>query len=78
VTQVSVVAFKKGSLEVKSHAWDRSLGGRDFDEALFDHYCTEFKAKFKIDVKTNAKAAFKLRTAAEKVSWCFKQLVFVS
>lgn len=29
---MSVVALKKGGLQVKSHAWDRNLGGRDFDE----------------------------------------------
>ena len=33
--QVSIVAFKRGGLDVRAHAWDRNLGGRDFDEALF-------------------------------------------
>jgi hypothetical protein len=52
---------------VKSHAWDRNLGGRDFDEVLFDHFCAEFMEKFKLDVRPNAKACFKLRLALEKV-----------
>ena len=51
-----------------AHAWDRNLGGRDFDEVLFDHFCEEFGAKHKIDIKSNARASFRLRLACEKVS----------
>ncbi len=65
--QVSIVAFKKGQLRVLSHAWDRNLGGRDFDEVLFNHFCAEFGAKHKIDIKSNARASFRLRQACEKV-----------
>lgn len=65
--QVSIVAFKKGQLQVKSHAWDRNLGGRDFDEVLFEHFCKEFMEKNKLDVKSNAKACFKLRLQLEKM-----------
>ena len=36
--QVCVVALKKGQLEVLSNAWDRDLGGRDFDKVLFEHF----------------------------------------
>lgn len=53
---------------IKSHAWDRNLGGRDVDELLCDHFADEFKKKFKIDIKSNKKASFKLRVAVEKVS----------
>ena len=66
--QVSIVAFKKGKLQVLSHAWDRNLGGRDFDEVLFDHFCDEFGGKHKIDIKSNARASFRLRMACEKAS----------
>lgn len=66
-TQVSIVAFKKGQLQVKTHSWDRSLGGRDFDEVLFNYFSEEFKEKTKQDVMTNAKAAFKLRLQCEKL-----------
>lgn len=65
--QVSVVAFKKGQLKVLSHAWDRDLGGRDFDMVLFDHFCAEFKDKYKIDVKSNKKASFRLMLAIDKL-----------
>lgn len=37
-TQVCVVALKKGQLQVLSNAWDRDLGGRDFDHVLFEHF----------------------------------------
>ncbi|KAK9813890.1 hypothetical protein WJX73_003481 [Symbiochloris irregularis] len=65
--QVSVVAFKKGQLQVLSHAWDRNLGGRDFDEVLFEHFVKEFDAKHKLDIKSNARASFRLRVACEKM-----------
>ncbi|KAL3152123.1 hypothetical protein ABBQ32_001221 [Trebouxia sp. C0010 RCD-2024] len=69
--QVSIVAFTKGKLQVLAHAWDRNLGGRDFDEVLFDHFCEEFGAKHKIDIKSNARASFRLRLACEKMKKVF-------
>ncbi len=65
--QVSIVAFKKGKLEVLAHAWDRNLGGRDFDEVLFDYFVKEFGDKYKIDIRSNPRASFRLRMACEKV-----------
>ncbi|KAJ9519756.1 hypothetical protein QJQ45_013439 [Haematococcus lacustris] len=65
-TQVSVVSLKKTGLHMRSHAWDESIGGREFDEMLFDHFNAEFKAKHKIDIRTNKKAAFKLRVQCGK------------
>ncbi|AQL09836.1 Cell growth defect factor 2 [Zea mays] len=50
-----------------SHAYDRSLGGRDFDEALFKHFATKFKEEYKIDVYQNARACLRLRVACEKL-----------
>lgn len=61
------MALKKGQLKILSNAWDRNLGGRDFDEALFRHFAEEFKQKTKLDVLTNAKACFRLRNSCEKV-----------
>ncbi|KAK5237082.1 adenyl-nucleotide exchange factor sse1, partial [Cryomyces antarcticus] len=52
----SIVEFKKGELAVKSTAYDRHFGGRNFDKALVDHFAKEFKEKFKIDINENAKA----------------------
>ncbi|KAJ1943083.1 adenyl-nucleotide exchange factor sse1, partial [Kickxella alabastrina] len=39
---VSVVAFKKGELKVRSVACDRTVGGRSFDKALLDHFIAVF------------------------------------
>ena len=61
------MSLKKSGMQIRSHAWDKNLGGRDFDEALYDHFCVEFQAKNKIDIRSNKKASFKLRTAVEKV-----------
>jgi heat shock protein 4 len=65
--QVSIVSFRKGGLAVRCHTWDRDLGGRDIDELLFDHFCKEFQARFKIDVRSNAKASFKLRSQCQRL-----------
>ena len=61
------MGFKKGQLRVLSHAWDRNLGGRDLDNALFEYFAQEFQEKYKLDVRTNARASFRLRMACEKV-----------
>jgi len=63
----TVVEFKKGELAVKSSAWDRHFGGRYIDQALSDHFCKEFKEKYKIDVKENGKARFRLAAGVEKL-----------
>ncbi|KAJ1965500.1 adenyl-nucleotide exchange factor sse1 [Dipsacomyces acuminosporus] len=64
---VSVVAFKKGELKVKSVAYDRNIGGRSFDKALLDHFIEVFNEKYKIDIRTNNKAQVRLRAACEKL-----------
>ncbi|PIN04454.1 Molecular chaperones HSP105/HSP110/SSE1, HSP70 superfamily [Handroanthus impetiginosus] len=65
--QVCIAAFKKGQLKILAHAFDRSLGGRDFDEALFQHFVAKFKDEYKIDVNQNARACLRLRAACEKL-----------
>ncbi|GER44161.1 heat shock protein 70 [Striga asiatica] len=65
--QVCIAAFKKGQLKILSHSYDRSLGGRDFDEALFQHFAAKFKDEYKIDVYQNARACLRLRAACEKL-----------
>ncbi|KAI8529533.1 hypothetical protein RHMOL_Rhmol12G0232200 [Rhododendron molle] len=65
--QVCIAGFKKGQLKILAHSFDRSLGGRDFDEALFQYFVAKFKEKYKIDVYQNARACLRLRTACEKL-----------
>lgn len=66
-TQVSVASFESGCMKILSHASDRSLGGRDFDEILFNYFASQFKEQYKIDVYTNVKASIRLRAACEKL-----------
>ena len=63
----SIVEFKKGELAVKSTAYDRHFGGRNFDKALVDHFAKEFKEKYKIDIYSNPKAVVRVAAAAEKM-----------
>jgi heat shock protein 4 len=63
----SIVEFRKGELNVKSTAYDRHFGGRNFDRALTEHFANEFKQNFKIDVRTHAKAWSRTLAAAEKM-----------
>ncbi|KAM0933439.1 putative Heat shock protein 70 family [Dioscorea sansibarensis] len=65
--QVCIAGFKKGQLKILSHAYDRSLGGRDFDDALFKHFAAKFRDEYKIDVYQNARACLRLRAACEKL-----------
>ncbi|KAJ1260430.1 hypothetical protein BS78_10G231600 [Paspalum vaginatum] len=65
-TQVAVVAFDGSGMKVLSHGFDADLGGRDFDEVLFEHFAEEFGERYKIDVKGNVKASMRLRAACEK------------
>ncbi|KAF9347249.1 adenyl-nucleotide exchange factor sse1 [Mortierella sp. AD094] len=64
---VSVVSFIKGQLTVKSRAFDRHFGGRDFDRMLVDHFAAQFKTKYGIDVKSNGKALIRLMAGCEKL-----------
>ncbi|KAK5112367.1 Heat shock protein hsp88 [Meristemomyces frigidus] len=63
----SICEFRKGELKVISTAWDRHFGGRNFDKAIMDHFRTEFKEKYKIDVYENPKAKVRLAAATEKM-----------
>ncbi|KAG2607971.1 hypothetical protein PVAP13_4NG294300 [Panicum virgatum] len=65
-TQVAVVAFDESGMKVLSHGFDADLGGRDFDEVLFEHFAEEFRDRYKIDVVGNVKASMRLRAACEK------------
>ncbi|KAF8391557.1 hypothetical protein HHK36_023863 [Tetracentron sinense] len=66
-TQVSVASFEAGHMRILSHAFDRSLGGRDFDEILFSYFAEQFREQYNIDVYSNIKACIRLRAACEKL-----------
>lgn len=66
-TQVCVASFESGEMKIISHAFDRNLGGRDFDEVLFIYFAAQFKKQYGIDVYSNAKASIRLRASCEKL-----------
>lgn len=63
----SIIAFKKGEAKVLGTAYDKHFGGRNFDRAITEHFASEFKTKYKIDIHENAKAYNRVLTAAEKL-----------
>ncbi|KAJ2942730.1 hypothetical protein O0L34_g14918 [Tuta absoluta] len=64
---VSILTIDEGSLfEVKATAGDTHLGGEDFDNRLVNHLAEEFKRKYRKDLKANARALRRLRTATER------------
>ncbi|XP_039181930.1 heat shock 70 kDa protein 4L isoform X2 [Crotalus tigris] len=65
--QISVCAFNKGKLKVLATTFDPFLGGRNFDDALVDHFCEEFRIKYKLNVKDNGRALLRLYQECEKL-----------
>lgn len=54
-------------LQVLATAFDPYLGGRNFDEALVEHFCEEFKGRYKLNVKDNPRALLRLYQECEKL-----------
>ncbi|RHY21736.1 hypothetical protein DYB36_011562, partial [Aphanomyces astaci] len=63
---VSIVNFVQGKLQVKAVAYDRFLGGRNFDFALAKDVAEKFEAKHKKNPLADAKSRLKLLSACEK------------
>ncbi|XP_031436250.2 heat shock 70 kDa protein 4L, partial [Clupea harengus] len=65
--QVAVVAFNKGKLKVLATAFDTYLGGRNFDEALVEYFCGDFKNRYRLSVRENPRALLRLHQECEKL-----------
>lgn len=65
--QVFTCAFNKGKLKMLATTSDPQLGGREFDYILADHFCKDFKAKYNIEPKNNARAFLRLLAEVEKI-----------
>ena len=63
---VSILNIEDGIFEVLATAGDTHLGGEDFDNRIVTHLLGEVKRKLKVDIKDNARAMRRLRTAAER------------
>ena len=63
---VSLLTIEEGIFEVKATAGDTHLGGEDFNNRLVNHFVQEFKRKNKMDLSSNPRALYRLRTACER------------
>lgn len=63
---VTILNVDNGVFEVLATSGDNHLGGEDIDNRLVNHFVEEFKRKQKVDLRDNAKALRRLRTACEK------------
>lgn len=48
-------------------AADSHCGGRDIDMILAEHFSNEFKSRYRIDAKSNARAYIRLLAEVEKI-----------
>src|SRR5690606_28290285 len=63
---VSILDVGDGVFEVKSTNGDTHLGGDDFDQAVIDWLCDNFKQQYAIDLRNDQMAMQRLKEAAEK------------
>lgn len=63
---VSIVDLQEGVFEVLSTDGDTHLGGDDFDNAIIDWICEEFKKQEGVDLKKDPMALQRVREGAEK------------
>ena len=62
---VSILDVSDGVFEVLATSGDAKLGGTDFDNALVDYICDEFKKTNSVDLKTDSMALQRVKEAAE-------------
>jgi molecular chaperone DnaK len=63
---VTIMDMGEGVFQVKSTSGDTQLGGTDMDNAIVDYLLSEFKKKYKFDLKKDKTAIQRLKEAAEK------------
>jgi len=63
---VSILTIDDGVFEVRATGGNTHLGGEDFDNILVDWASAEFKRKSKVDIRDNARALRRVRTACER------------
>lgn len=66
-TQACIVAYHKSKMTVVASAYDRELGGKQFDMAMINHLAKEWKEKTKLDVLSNPKSLYRLAAQVDKV-----------
>ena len=54
-------------IQVLATAFDTYLGGRNFDEALVEYFCGDFKNRYRLSVRENPRALLRLHQECEKL-----------
>lgn len=54
-------------LKILGSTWNRTLGGRDFDNVLVKHFVQEFNEKYKLNIMSNKRAVMRLMQECEKL-----------
>ena len=62
---VTIMTIDDGVYEVVATHGDHHLGGEDIDNALTQHFCQEFKRKYKKDLSESPRAMKRLKNACE-------------
>lgn len=66
-TTVTVFKAWKGNAKVLAVEWDESLGTRDIDYMLMQHFAVEIQKKYKVDVLSSRRPMIRVLQACEKV-----------
>ncbi len=64
---VTIASCNNSGLEISSVEYSDTMGGRNIDIALFDHFVAEIKKKYNLDIIGNPKAESRLALACEKL-----------
>ena len=65
--QINIFAFSIGKAVCLSCVSYPNLGGRDFDERLFNFFSTQFNEKYKVNILETKKSCLKLLSECEKL-----------
>eukprot|EP01006_Ploeotia_vitrea_P015938 TRINITY_DN46334_c0_g1_i1.p1 TRINITY_DN46334_c0_g1~~TRINITY_DN46334_c0_g1_i1.p1 ORF type:complete len:791 (+),score=72.26 TRINITY_DN46334_c0_g1_i1:60-2432(+) len=66
-TTMSVVLYNDKQVKVLGHTYDANLGGRDFDNILFEHFVGKIKSQYGCEILGNPKSTQKLLRSCEKL-----------
>ena len=70
---VTVLELFEGVVDVKSSCGNSELGGKDFDQALIDHFCKCIKKSENFDVNGDIRAMMRIKIAADECKEAISQ-----
>lgn len=65
-TDMSILNMDEEVFQVLATAGDSHLGGEDFDNRMVEHFISEFRKKYKKDIRESDRAVRRLKTACER------------